>query len=190
MPSPCSPTKMHQSTLHYRIRKLENQTLKCPHTDENGNPCPYETPYGKSNIAQHTQQHHTHIRPYGCEECGRTYNQKFNLDKHRNSIHEIPLPPTKATRHAERTSVKPIFDSRWVFAVTPNESFKHREIFERHQGIYDTKQTDFPKEIKSNMSRHKKSGKIDYGWKIFNNNSPLVNKKSTQKKTPGLSPSL
>ena len=184
---PFPPTTMlHQSTLHYRLRKLENKTLKCPHVHADGTPCTYATHYGRANLQQHITQHHTDERPFKCPECGKTYNQKFNLDKHRNNLHEIPLPPTKATRHAMRTSVPPIFSPKWIFQLISDQSFKHREFFERYYGIYADRQTAFPSQIKAHMARLRKNGLLDYGWAIYQNDRLLPQKKRHSKKNTAL----
>ena len=176
----------HQSTLYYRLRKRENKTTKCSHVHTDGTSCIYSTHYGKANLRQHIRQNHTDERPFKCAECGKPYNQKFNLDKHRNTTHKIPLPPTKATRHAERTSIPPIFFPHWIFRLTSASTFKHRELFERQEGVYDNKQTALLNQIKSNMSRHRKNGNIDYGWAIFHNSSLLPHKKRHSKKNAHL----
>ena len=174
---------IHQSTLHYRRRKQEGRTIKCPCTDKNGNPCPYETPYGKSRMDQHILQHHTTYRPFCCNMCGKTYNQKWNMDKHRKQAHGIPLPSTKTTRHAERTSLPAIFKYVWTLTLKSDKPFKHRELFERYEGRYENKQTCLPSSIKSNMSRLKRKGYIDYGWKIMVKDTILEVKKKHSKKS-------
>ena len=171
----------HQTPLHYRLRKIENKTIKCPHVHSDGTPCTYETHYGKANLMSHIRQNHTDIRPFKCPECDKTYNQKFNRDKHRNIIHGAPLPPTSATRHAMRTSVAPIFSMHWILQITTDAPFKHREFFERYEGIYDSKQSHLPNPIQSNMSRYRQINHIDYGWAV-SHRSILPQKKRHSKK--------
>jgi uncharacterized C2H2 Zn-finger protein len=41
-----------------------------------------------------------------CDDCGHTFKQKGNMDKHRLKIHGIPLPSTRQTRHKLRMKYK------------------------------------------------------------------------------------
>ena len=108
------------------------------------------------------------------------------MDKHRKMSHGIPLPSTKTTRHAERTSVPPIFSTIWILSLKTCTHFKHCDMFDRYGGRYDEKQTDLPNEIKNNMSRLKKKGYVDYGWKIKRNDEILKVKKKHSKKSINL----
>jgi len=143
---------MHQSTLHYQRRKEEGNLFQCPE-------CEYQTPYGTACIKQHIRHNHTYEKPFKCLECGKPYTQKNNLDKHCYKMHNTPMPSTRSTRTAIRTSLPYKFHAIWTLTTL---IIHPKKRYEAIKGVYKAK----PSTPLPYLASDAKAGYIDYGWRI------------------------